>query len=737
MRLLELHCDYVKVKPKQKALKGISELSEQEKNGTSMENVLVVFSTFEGGDDEDILDRACAEVEKNFREVKASAVLVYPYAHLSPKLAKPSIAQALLDKFLDKVKTFAPDSKKTPFGYYKEFELKCKGHPLAELSKTISAETAETKIRELGAKDTELFPKQSIFLDYAKATKKALTQTNSLEAQRNTATLLVVMAAEELMGAKPVTAFAKEDEAYVDFESKPINEETMKAIEKQANVIREKALPIKVKKTTELRAANDFQKEAAEESGEKEFAVAEVNGKEYWLPGPFTKNTKEVKAFLLTKFGGAYWKNNAKNAPLQRIHLIAANSPGEIEKYVNLQEEAAKRDHRAIGKQLELFSFHDEGTGFPFYHPNGVIVRNELMAYLREEFQSRGYKEIHTPIILNEDLWHRSGHWDHYRENMYFTSIDSALHAVKPMNCPGGMLVYKNKPHSYRELPLRLAEFGLVHRHELSGVLSGLFRVRAFTQDDAHVYCTHEQIHYEILKMLEFMDDVYSTFGFEYKIELSTKPEKAMGSPELWAKAEEALKRALNENKKPFEIHEGEGAFYGPKIDFKIKDALGREWQCGTIQLDFQMPVNFDLTYEGSDGKKHRPAMLHRTIYGSLERFMGVLIEHFTGAFPTWLSPVQVILLPLTDDDVKYADEVFTELQAKGIRVELDSSTGKIQGKIRDSQLRKIPYMLVVGKKEAEARTLSVRKRDGTVNHGVKLDAFASSLLEEIVERKL
>ncbi len=737
MRILELHCDYVKFKPRDKALKSIGELGEEEKKEKKLENVLVVFSSFEEGDDSEVVKQAAEQVKKNYDQVKAHAILVYPYAHLSSNLAKPAIATKLLEEFYHEAKKFAKEADKAPFGYYKEFELKCKGHPLAELSKTI---TSAQPVKKLGAKDSEFFPQKSIFADYGKATEKTLAQNSSMEAQRNTAALLLVKAAQgDWLQAKNAVVFSKDSEAYIDFDCRPLTPNDIEKLQEKAKELQHQALAIttkKVSKEHDFITSPPLREAAKEVDGALLFVEVEKHGQD-WLPGPFTHKTSDVKAFLITKFGGSYWKNNSKNAKLQRVNVRAFSSEKDLESYVALQKEAEKRDHRTIGKQLELFSFHEEGAGFPFYHPAGATLRNELLNYLREEYQKRDYREIVTPVILNEDLWHKSGHWDHYNENMYFTSIDGVPHAVKPMNCPGSILIYANRPRSYRELPLRLAEFGLDHRHELSGVLSGLFRVRAFTQDDAHLYCTHEQILDEVSKMLEFVDKVYSTFGFTYSIELSTKPENAMGDSKLWEQAEDALKKALKQNKKPFEIHEGDGAFYGPKIDFKIKDALGREWQCGTIQLDFQMPENFDLHYEGSDSKRHRPAMVHRAIYGSLERFMGVVIEHFGGAFPTWLAPTQAIVLPLTDDDSKYAEKVKENLQENGIRVKLDTTTGKIEGRIRDAQVQKIPYMLVVGSKELESKTVSVRKRDGSIKHGVKLDGFTKNLLEEIKERKL
>lgn len=750
MRILELHCDYVAYKPKQKALKTVPDLTDEEKKGLRLENVLVVFSSFEAGDTEAVLDEAVAAVKKNFGEVKASTVLVYPYAHLSSSLAKPSAAVNLLDSFLEKVRAFCPTAQKSVFGYYKEFELKCKGHPLAELSKTFGMASAvglvgvgsalEKKVAELGGKGSGLFSAPSLFADYGAATAKTTKASHSLDAQRNTAAVMLAHAVTKVLGGKATVGFAKDQEIYVDFDCKPVNAETLKSLEAHMDALRAKDLPIKVhalEKSAAIKHLDAMAAEAVQETSAEKVLLAELDGQWFFLPGPFCDKTGQLQAFALTRFGGSYWKNNARNQALQRIHVQAFSKPADKAAYLRLQAEAEARDHRVLAKQLDLFSIHEEGVGFIFWHPNGMTLYKELETLLREQYAKRDYQEIKTPLILNEDLWHRSGHWDHYAENMYFTQIDGVPHAIKPMNCPGSILVYKTRPRSYRELPLRLAENGMDHRHELSGVLSGLFRVRAFTQDDAHLYVAQEQILDEVTRFIQFLDYMYSTFGFSYEIALSTKPEKAMGSKEFWEMAEAALKEALRKNQKDFTVNEGDGAFYGPKIDFKIQDALGRSWQCGTVQLDLQMPEKFDLHYEGSDGKRHRPVILHRVIYGSFERFIGILIEHFAGAFPTWLAPVQAVVLPLTDNENDYAEKVASQLKAAGVRVKTDLRSGKLEGKIRDAQLQKVPYMLVVGQKEREAHSVSVRRRDGSVKHGVKTEAFVTSIAEEIKERRL
>ena len=450
--------------------------------------------------------------------------------------------------------------------------------------------------------------------------------------------------------------------------------------------------------------------------------------------GPHVMKTGSIKAIKLLTTSGAYWRGNEKNKMLQRIYGISYPKASQLEEYLNMLEEAKKRDHKKLGKELELFMMTGEGPGFPFFLPKGMVLRNILEDYWRKIHTLNGYQEVKTPVMLNEELWHRSGHWDHYKDNMYTTKIDEQDFALKPMNCPGGMLVYKSKMHSYKDLPIRMGELGLVHRHEKSGQLNGLFRVRCFTQDDAHIFCLPEQIESEIINLMHLINQVYSLFGFTYTVELSTRPENSMGSDEEWATAENALKKALEHENMEYVINEGDGAFYGPKIDFHIKDSLGRDWQCGTIQLDFQMPERFDLTYIGQDGEKHRPVMLHRVVFGSIERFIGVLIEHYAGAFPTWLAPVQVKILTISDKQKAYANKIVEKLMNEGIRVELDDREEKIGYKIREAQLQKIPYMLIVGDKEVETNAVGVRARkDGDIGQ-MPIDEFICKIKAEIKE---
>ena len=453
--------------------------------------------------------------------------------------------------------------------------------------------------------------------------------------------------------------------------------------------------------------------------------------------GPHLMNTKAVKAFKLTSLAGAYWRGSEKNKMLTRIYGVAYPKKADLDQYLHMMEEARKRDHRKLGRELGLFMMADEGPGFPFFLPKGMTLKNTLLEYWRDLHKKAGYVEISTPIILSKQLWLNSGHWDHYKNNMYTTIIDDEDYAVKPMNCPGGMLVYKAEPHSYKDLPLRAAEIGLVHRHEKSGQLHGLMRVRCFNQDDAHIFMTPEQIRDEIKGVAGLIDSVYSLFGFKYHVELSTRPEDSMGSDEDWEIATEGLRGALDDLGLDYVVNEGDGAFYGPKIDFHLEDSIGRTWQCGTIQLDMQMPQRFDLEYTGADGEKHRPIMIHRVAFGSIERFIGILIEHFAGAFPTWLSPVQVKVLPISDKYMEYGQKVFAALEEAGIRAEIDTRAEKIGYKIREAQMNKIPYMLVVGAKEEEAGLVSVRSRFAGDEGQKALADFITEIKAEIAAKTI
>lgn len=447
--------------------------------------------------------------------------------------------------------------------------------------------------------------------------------------------------------------------------------------------------------------------------------------------GPHLESTKKIKAIKLKTIAGAYWRGDSDRQMLQRIYGISFEKAKQLEQWEELQKEIERRDHRKIGREMDLFSFHEEGPGFPFFHPNGMILMNELLDWWRGVLDERGYGEIKTPLIMNEELWHRSGHWDHYKENMYFTKIDEEDYAIKPMNCPGSVLTYASNQHSYRDLPIRLAEFGQVHRHELSGTLHGLFRVRTFTQDDAHVYCLPSQIKDEVYRMIDLADLLYSTFGFKYSLELSTRPDDYMGELEDWDFAEEQLRAALEERGIDYELNPGDGAFYGPKIDFHLLDAAKREWQCGTIQLDFQLPQNFDLTYVDENGEKQRPVMLHRALLGSVERFIGVLTEHFAGRFPLWINPEQVVIIPVSDKFIDTAEKLEDKIKESGFRVSIDKRSEGVGYKIRQAQLMRANYMLVVGEKEENSKLLTVRNRDGEETNDVSVDSFIEKIKEE------
>lgn len=518
-----------------------------------------------------------------------------------------------------------------------------------------------------------------------------------------------------------------------DFGEEPLGEHDFKAIEKKMRWIVNKDFKIIRKEFTEAEAReiwkNDpFKCELIDgivERGEQisAYDFIDESGRVVYrdiCAGPHLESTGQLGAFKIMKIAGAYWRGDASKPSLTRIYGVAFSTQEKLDAYLHFLEEAAKRDHRKLGQELDLFSFHDEGPGFPFWHPNGMTLMNKLLAYWHKKHDEYGYKYIKTPMMLSEDLWHQSGHYANYKENMYFTEIDGKGFAIKPMNCPGGMLVYKSGFHSYRDLPLRLAELGLVHRHELSGTLHGLFRVRAFTQDDAHLFCTLDQVEEELRQVIQLATEFYSEFGFEFHVELSTKPEKAIGEASMWEKAESILEKVIAHSGLEFKINPGDGAFYGPKLDFHLRDAIGRTWQCGTVQLDFAMPERFDLTYIGADGEKHRPVMLHRVIFGSIERFIGILIEHTAGALPVWLAPVQVAILPVSDSHMDRAKEVQKELEKSGILAELFDARETLGKRIRLAQTRKLPFAAIIGDEEIQSGNVTIRKygeqKDATVS---------------------
>lgn len=562
---------------------------------------------------------------------------------------------------------------------------------------------------------------------------------------RHTAAHVMAQAIQHLYpGTKFAIGPAIDDGFYYDLESDHVfSQEDFVAIEKEMAKISKANLPIEKKILSRnealefFRSRNQDYKVILIQDLPEDAIVSTYTQGDFTdlCRGPHVRSTGKLKVFKLMTVAGAYWRGDEHNKMLQRIYATAFFDKEELDQFLFVRAEAEKRDHRKLGKQLNLFSFHEEGPGFPFFHPKGMVIRNELIAYERELFREFGYEEIMTPIILSKKLWLQSGHWDHYKENMYFTQIDEEDYAVKPMNCPGGILYYKTNQHSYRELPKRVGEFGIVHRHELHGALHGLFRVRVFTQDDAHIFMTQDQMKDEVIKTMEMYRKLYSVFGLEYHVELSTRPENSMGSEELWEISTNALRDAVEAAGVPYVINEGDGAFYGPKLDFHIKDCLGRTWQCGTIQMDMQLPERFDVNYVGEDGEKHRAVMLHRAGYGSLERFIGILIEHFAGAFPSWIAPVQVKVVPVTEKHMNYARSVADALSASNVRVEIEEGNDTLGYKIRKAQMEKVPYTLVVGDKEMNGHTVSIRSRKNGDEGSLPVAVFVSNLIREIRDR--
>ena len=559
---------------------------------------------------------------------------------------------------------------------------------------------------------------------------------------RHTAAHVMAQAIQHLYpGVKFAIGPAIDDGFYYDIDSEHVfSQEDFDAIEREMAKISKENIPL-VKKVLPRAEALEFFKEKNQDykvmliedlPEDAVISLYEQGDFTDLCAGPHMKATGKVKVFKLMTVAGAYWRGDEHNKMLQRIYATAFFNKEDLEHFLFVRAEAEKRDHRKLGKQLDLFSFHEEGPGFPFFHPKGMVLRNQLMEYERQLFKEFGYVEIMTPVILSKKLWIQSGHWDHYKENMYFTKIDDEDYAIKPMNCPGGILYFKSQQRSYRDLPMRVGEFGLVHRHELHGALHGLFRVRCFTQDDAHIFMTQDQMKEEVIKCMSMYKKMYGVFGLEYHVELSTRPENSMGSDELWEISTNALREAIEIAGVPYQINEGDGAFYGPKLDFHVQDSLGRTWQCGTIQMDMQLPERFDVNYVGEDGNKHRAVMLHRAGYGSLERFIGILIEHYAGAFPTWIAPVQVKVIPVTEKNLEYAKAVADAMSESDIRVEVEEANETLGYKIRKAQMEKVPYMLIVGEKEAENGEVSVRRQGEGDKGTMKFEEFAKILNEEV-----
>ena len=626
-------------------------------------------------------------------------------------------------------------------GKEKEFESAVS---LADAAKAISNSLGKNAL--VAKVNGELTDLRDPIVDGAEVEFFTKEDSEGLFTLRHTASHVMAQAIQHLFpGVKFAIGPAIDDGFYYDLDSDHVfSQEDFAAIEKEMSKIAKENIPL-VKKVLPRDEALQYFKDKGQDykvmliedlPEEKTISLYEQGDFTDLCAGPHLKSTGKVKTFKLMTVAGAYWRGDSKNKMLQRIYATAFFSKEDLDHYLFVRAEAEKRDHRKLGKQLDLFSFHEEGPGFPFFHPKGMILRNKLMDYERELFKEFGYVEIMTPVILSKKLWLQSGHWDHYKENMYFTQIDDEDYAIKPMNCPGGILFFKTQQRSYRDLPMRVGEFGLVHRHELKGALHGLFRVRCFTQDDAHIFMTQEQMKDEVIKCMAMYQKMYGVFGLEYHVELSTRPENSMGSDELWEISTNALREAIETAGVPYQINEGDGAFYGPKLDFHVQDSLGRTWQCGTIQMDMQLPERFDVNYIGEDGEKHRAVMLHRAGYGSLERFIGILIEHYAGAFPTWIAPVQAKIIPVTDKNLEYAKSVAAAMSESDIRVEVEEANETLGYKIRKAQMEKVPYMIIVGDQEMKGHTISVRSRKNGDLGSQSLPMFVANLIREIKERE-
>ena len=626
-------------------------------------------------------------------------------------------------------------------GKEKEFESAVS---LADAAKAISNSLGKNAL--VAKVNGELTDLRDPIVDGAEVEFFTKEDPEGLFTLRHTASHVMAQAIQHLFpGVKFAIGPAIDDGFYYDLDSDHVfSQEDFAAIEKEMSKIAKENIPL-VKKVLPRDEALQYFKDKGQDykvmliedlPEEETISLYEQGDFTDLCAGPHLKSTGKVKTFKLMTVAGAYWRGDSKNKMLQRIYATAFFSKEDLDHYLFVRAEAEKRDHRKLGKQLDLFSFHEEGPGFPFFHPKGMILRNKLMDYERELFKEFGYVEIMTPVILSKKLWLQSGHWDHYKENMYFTQIDDEDYAIKPMNCPGGILFFKTQQRSYRDLPMRVGEFGLVHRHELKGALHGLFRVRCFTQDDAHIFMTQEQMKDEVIKCMAMYQKMYGVFGLEYHVELSTRPENSMGSDELWEISTNALREAIEAAGVPYQINEGDGAFYGPKLDFHVQDSLGRTWQCGTIQMDMQLPERFDVNYIGEDGEKHRAVMLHRAGYGSLERFIGILIEHYAGAFPTWIAPVQAKIIPVTDKNLEYAKSVAAAMSESDIRVEVEEANETLGYKIRKAQMEKVPYMIIVGDQEMKSHTISVRSRKNGDLGSQSLPMFVANLIREIKERE-
>lgn len=718
MKILAVHADYLKFQATKKALKNAEEVDQKE---VEVKECLVVMTSVEKKDEahaQEVTARLAAEADDIARQVKAQTIVLYPYAHLSSALGSPDIAV----KILDDAKSLLEKQKykviRAPFGWYKSFEWRCKGHPLSELSRSID-------LSQPGAVLTKEKPT-------AKALELDLKNNNPLQ---NTGAFILAWAAHELFPqAVPILSLSQKDLFTVDFANVKFQQSDLQRIGKKMDDFVKKNYAIK---EGVLKAQHPFHEELLHQY-KKEMKAFTYDTFTSLLPGSVLLTTGGVKNFSLENISGSYWKNDSNNVMLQRITGHAFKSEQDLREFLERLAAAQERDHRKIGKELELFYFDELSPGSPFFLPKGTIIYNELLQFLREQYRRRGYQEVITPQLFNKTLWETSGHWQHFKENMFILSADNTEFALKPMNCPSHLLIYNSASHSYRDLPLRIADFCFLHRNEIRGTLGGMTRVRKMAQDDSHIFVTMDQIEQEMEQVLSFIHYIYSDiFKLSFTLELSTRPESALGDKDLWEEAEGLLKKVLEKSHIPYKISAGEGAFYGPKIDIHIQDALGRSHQCATLQLDFQLPKRFNAVYEGADGKKHPVVMIHRAILGSLERFIAIITEHFAGKFPLWLSPVQVQLITVADKHIPFAKEIYDRLFAANIRVSLNDKSETLPKKVRDAEIQKINYIVTLGDKEVEQKTLAVRPRGGKVQFGVHVDAFIKDLQEKIQKRTL
>ncbi|MEK6873993.1 MAG: threonine--tRNA ligase [Nanoarchaeota archaeon] len=725
MKIISLHCDYITFKPLKKALKQPEELSEERKKEIRVDECLVILTAVEKSDTLNLVNDLVKNIEDISKQVKTNSIVLYPYAHLSSNLGNPDLAMNILEKAETELKKLKYKVTRAPFGYYKEFELKVKGHPLSELSREISEREIGKEIRQ---------EKENVI---------------SLDARMETSCHLIYETARKILNSKFISiSEVKDNNAILNWKSfkNEIDNDFLRLLESEANKNRESNLPVTIEsldREKALKKCGEFYENVVPKKF-KEVKVVTIGN----LPPepcikPHVKNTKEIDGKIIIK---GFEKINEESYKINISLIPNFILKEEVYDYKQLLREISKskldtsklkeNDHRILGQKLDLFSFSEVAPGMVFWHNNGLVIKNELINYWREEHMKAGYQEISTPQIIDSKLWKVSGHWEKYRENIFLTKYEGREFVVKPMNCPGGMLVYKSSPKSYKDLPLKVGELGIVHRQELSGVLAGLFRVIQFTQDDAHIFCTEEQLESEIVKIIDLIDLFYKKFNIKIDhVELSTRPEKRIGSEEIWNKSEEALENVLKKRKVKYKINKGDGAFYGPKIDFHVKDSLNRTWQLATIQLDMALPERFDLSYTDKDNSNKRPVMLHRVIYGAIDRFIGILLEHTNGALPTWLSPIQVRVINFTDRNNKYAEKIIEKLKESGLRTDYDLSSVPLGGKIRDASLAKVPFIITVGDNEEKNKTLAIRTRDGKVKYNVEIEDFIEEIKKLIKER--